>query len=167
MKKMKKDVDRFVGKTPEILEDRHRKVLKIFSNYKFEKILDVGCGDGKFTKLIAEACRAKEVYGLEISEIGVEMAKRNGINCSKCDVDVENFPFDSNYFDAVFAGEIIEHLYDPDHFLEEVHRVLKPDGIFVLTTPNLASIHNRIALLLGYQPFPIGISLRLNVGRFY
>ncbi|MCS7144585.1 MAG: class I SAM-dependent methyltransferase [Archaeoglobaceae archaeon] len=81
----KKEIERFVGRTPEILEDRHRKVLDVFSKYDFERILDVGCGDGKFTKLIAEACRAKEVHGLEISESGVEMAKKNGINCSKCD----------------------------------------------------------------------------------
>ena len=63
--------------------------------------------------------------------------------------------------------ELIEHLFDTDHFLDEVYRVLKPNGIFVLSTPNLASIHNRIALLLGYQPFPIGVSARMNIGRVY
>ena len=44
---------------------------------------------------------------------------------------------------------------------------LKPEGIFVLSTPNLASIHNRIALLFGYQPFPMGGSARMNIGRVY
>jgi SAM-dependent methyltransferase len=74
-------------------------------------------------------------------------------------------PFENEFFDAVFAGEVIEHLFDPDHFLDEVYRVLKHKGILVLTTPNLASLHNRIALLLGYQPFPMGVSLRFNIGR--
>jgi len=162
--------ERFVGATPKEpwqLEDRHRKVLEIFSKYRFERILDVGCGDGNFSMLIGEACKAKEVYGIEISEGGVEMARKNGVKCFQLDVDAEDFPFEDNYFDAVFAGELIEHLFDPDHFLDEVYRVLRPEGIFVLSTPNLASIHNRIALLFGYQPFPTGISARMNIGRVY
>lgn len=161
----KRDLERFVGRTPEILEDRHKKVLEIFSNFSFNRILDVGCGDGKFTKLIAEACKAKEVYGIEITESGAEMAKMNGVKCFQLDVDEDDFPFEDNFFDAVFAGELIEHLFDPDHFLDEVYRVLKSEGLFVITTPNLASIHNRIALLFGYQPFSVLVSLKNRVGH--
>ncbi|MEM2893425.1 MAG: class I SAM-dependent methyltransferase, partial [Candidatus Bathyarchaeia archaeon] len=65
----KRYVNRFMGLTPkkcEELEDRFRKVLK-FSKHEFERILDVGCGDGNFSMLIGEACKAKEVYGIEIS----------------------------------------------------------------------------------------------------
>ena len=149
------------------LEDRHKKVLEIFSKYKFDRILDVGCGDGNFSVLLAKACKAKEVYGIEISEKGVELARKNGVKAFQLDIDDEEFPFEENYFDVVFAGEIIEHLFDPDHLLDEVYRALKPKGIFVLSTPNLASIHNRIALLFGYQPFPIGVSARMNIGRAY
>jgi ubiquinone/menaquinone biosynthesis C-methylase UbiE len=166
----KKYTDKFVGRTPreyEGLEDRYRKVLEVFSKYEFERILDVGCGDGNFSMLVGEACKTKEVYGIEISEKGVEMARKNGVKCYQLDVDEEAFPFEDNFFDAVTALEFIEHLFDPDHFLDEVYRVLKPKGIFVLSTPNLASIHNRIALLFGYQPFPMGVSARLNIGRAY
>jgi 2-polyprenyl-3-methyl-5-hydroxy-6-metoxy-1,4-benzoquinol methylase len=52
MKAKKKFAERFVGITPrnfDELEDRQRKVLEIFSSYHFERILDVGCGDGNFT----------------------------------------------------------------------------------------------------------------------
>ncbi len=163
MKARRKYIEKFVGMTPkkyEESEDRHKKVLKIFSRYNFERILDVGCGDGNFTKLIAEACKAKEVYGIEISENGVEMAKKNGIKCIQLDVDGKDLPFDDNFFDAIFAGELMEHLFDPDHFLDEVYRVLKPEGIFVLTTPNLASIYNRFLFLLGYLPIPMDVSFR-------
>ena len=165
MKSKKKYAEKYVGITPkdyEELEDRHKKVLDIFSRYRFEKILDVGCGDGNFSVQLKEACKAKEVYGIEISEKGAEMARKNGAKCY-LDVDEENFPFEDNYFDAVTAFEIIEHLFDPDHFLEEVYRVLKSNGIFVLSTPNLASIHNRIALLFGYQPFSVMVSLNNSV----
>jgi len=167
--KAKKFAERFVGITPrdfDELEDRQRKVLEIFSSYQFERILDVGCGDGNFTVMIAKACKAREVYGIEISEKGVEMARKNGIKCYQLDVDEEDFPFEDNYFNALTALELIEHLYDPDHFLDEVYRVLKPDGLFILSTPNLASIHNRIALLFGYQPYPMRVSLKHAIGHF-
>jgi len=157
-----------MGLTPKSyseLHDRHKKVLEIFSKHSFKRILDVGCGDGNFTLLIKEACKAEEVYAVEISERGVEEASKKGIKAFRLDVDVEDLPFKDEFFDAVFAGEVMEHLFDPDHFLDEVYRVLKPKGILVLTTPNLASLHNRIALLLGFQPFPLGVSLRFNIGR--
>ena len=164
---IKKNSDKFVGITQRENEDRHKKVLKFFSKYRFSTILDVGCGDGNFSILLKEACGAREVYGIEISEKGVELARKKGVKCFRLDIDEEDFPFEDNYFDAVFAGEIIEHLFDPDHFLDEVYRVLKPRGIFSLTTPNLASIYNRIALLLGYQPFLMNPSLRYPIGHLY
>ena len=170
MKAKKKYDEEFVGITPKEykqLEDRHKKVLKIFSKHKLEKILDVGCGDGNFSILLKEACKAKEVYGIEISEEGVESARKKGVKAFQLDIDEDDFPFEEDYFDDIFAGEVIEHLFDPDHFLDEVYRVLKPQGIFVLSTPNLAAIHNRIALLFGYQPFPLGVSARMNIGRIY
>jgi methionine biosynthesis protein MetW len=163
-----KYADRYVGKTPKEyreLEDKYRKVLEIFSKYEFERILDVGCGDGNFSVLLKEACKAREVYGIEISEKGVEMARNNGVKAFQLDIDEEDFPFEDNYFDAIFAGEVIEHLFDPDHFLEEVHRTLKLGGYFVLSTPNLAAIHNRIALLFGYQPYSVMVSLNNSLGH--
>jgi len=168
MKAKKRYVEKFVGITSEEykeLGDRHRKALEIFFEHRFDRILDTGCGDGKFTVLIGKACKAKEVYGADISEKGVEMARKKGIKAFRVDVDGESLPFENNYFDAIYAGAIIEHLFDPDHFLDEVYRVLKPNGILVLDTPNLASLYNRIALLLGYLPFDMQVSLRYSVGH--
>ncbi|MBS7609590.1 class I SAM-dependent methyltransferase, partial [Candidatus Bathyarchaeota archaeon] len=45
-------------------------------------------------------------YGIEISEKGVEMARKNGVKCYRLDVDMEDFPFEDNFFDAVFAGSL-------------------------------------------------------------
>jgi len=61
-------------------------------------------------------------------------------------------PFENNYFDFVFAGEIIEHLFDSRFFLKEVHRVLKINGYLILSTPNLARIDDRLKFLLGKTP---------------
>ena len=170
MKAKKIYVEKFVGITSEEykeLGDRHRKALEIFFEHRFDRILDIGCGDGKFTVLIGKAWKAKEVYGVDISEKGVEMARKKGIKAFRVDVDEESLPFENNYFDAIYAGAIIEHLFDPDHFLNEIYRVLKPEGLLVLDTPNLASLYNRIALLLGYQPFDMHVSIRYPIGHIY
>jgi len=152
-------------------KDRLQVVLDIFSRYNskrnFDRILDARCGDGSFSKLLKEVSNAKEVYGFEFYENKVKLARTRGIMALQIDLDEEDFPFEDNYFDAICAIDIIEHLYDPDHFLEEIYRTLKPNGLFIVATPNLASIHNRIALLLGFQPFCINLSLRCPIGHIY
>jgi len=62
-------------------------------------------------------------------------------------------PFKEDFFDLCFTIEVIEHIYDTDFFLQEIHRVLKENGIMILTTPNLASLLNRIKLLFGRYPY--------------
>ena len=161
-----KYADEFVGIYKE-LEDWHKKALQVFSRYRFDRILDIGCGDGRFSILLKEACKAKEVYGLDISEKGVNLARQKGVKAFQMNIDKENLPFEDNYFDAVYAGEVIEHLFDPDHFLEEVYRVLKEGGSFVISTRNLASLYNRILLLFGFLPNAMQSSLRYNVGHLW
>ena len=170
---------RMTQKEYDKLEDRHKKVLEIFSQtfkkhlnkndseYEVERILDIGCGDGKFSISLKNACRAEDVYGIEISQKGVESAQNNGVKIFQFDIDKDNFPFEDNYFDAIFAGEVIEHVYDTDHLLDEVYRVLKPNGLVVLTTPNLACWQNRFSLLFGFQPYTTSPSLRYRIGHLF
>lgn len=145
--------------------DRLKKVIKNISKYNDDTVdifLDVGCGDGDFTMLLKKVLDVKEVYGIDISPKAVEIANKKGVKAVQVDIDTEKFPFDDNYFDMVVCGEVIEHLFDPDHLLDEIYRVLKRKGICLLTTPNLAVWHNRIALLLGHQPYRCAPSLRHN-----
>jgi len=160
--------DKYYEPTPEdqcYLANRFSKVLEIFSKYRFDRILDVGCGDGNFSIRLKKECGADEVFGIELSKKGVELANEKGVRAIQMDIDSSNFPFEDNYFDAVFAGEVIEHLYDPDHLLDEIYRTLKPKGALILTTPNLACWQNRISLLFGYQPYATTISLRYRLGH--
>lgn len=64
----------------------------------------------------------------------------------------EKFPYESHFFDFVFAGEVIEHIVDTRQFLNEIGRILKPGGILILTTPNLARIDDRIKFIFGIAP---------------
>ncbi len=61
--------------------------------------------------------------------------------------------------------EVIEHLYNSDLVISEIYRILKRNGILILSTPNLASWINRLVLLLGYQPFSHDVSFIKGFGR--
>jgi 2-polyprenyl-3-methyl-5-hydroxy-6-metoxy-1,4-benzoquinol methylase len=114
-----------------------------------ERVLDVGCLDGTIGELFL--ARGSEVYGLDASQPAIEKAIARGVKAKLGNVE-EDFPFDNGFFDAVFAGEIIEHVFDIDKMLSEMHRVLKPDGFAIVTTPNLAALGRRLMLLLNRNP---------------
>lgn len=74
--------------------------------------------------------------------------------------DITELKYPDKFFDLVYLGETIEHIYDIRKCLQEVKRTLKPGGYIAITTPNLASWLNRLLLILGkcpinYHPAPI------------
>lgn len=129
------------------------------------RFLDVGCSNGELSLYLGSILNAKEMYGIDISKEAVESAEEKGITAYKLNMDEENLPFEDNFFEVVFCGEVIEHLFDPDHLLDEIYRVVKDDGVAILTTPNLGWWLNRIALLFGFQPFGFEPSLKHEVGK--
>ena len=124
------------------------KGLNIADNAKI-KILDVGCSHGSFARFLKD--QGFDVYGIDISRRAAAKALEFGIKAIQCDVE-QRIDFFDNYFDIVIAAEIIEHLYDTDYFLQEITRVAKDNGYLFLSTPNLASLKNRIRLLAGKYP---------------
>jgi methionine biosynthesis protein MetW len=138
--------------------------LQIIQAQKPKKILDIGCGDGFFALQIIKTTKA-EVSGIDISKEAVEVARNNGINALNCDLNQDNICFETNSFDLVYLGEVLEHMLDPDCVLDEIYRILKPDGYLLLSTPNLAAWYNRFLLLFGIQPIFTETSTRKNFGR--
>lgn len=68
-------------------------------------------------------------------------------------VERDPFPYSDKTFDIVLFLEIIEHLaYDPMFALSEINRILKLDGLLVISTPNICSLHNIERILKGYSP---------------
>ncbi len=147
-------------------DDRVVRLLRLASTLTAGELLDIGCGDGSISLALKSALGAKGVFGIEISAKGAEEARKKGIVCYELNVDEGPLPFENNSIDAIYAGEIIEHLYDPDHLLDEIYRVLHPKGFAIVDTPNLAWWADRLSLFLGYQPQSTEPSLRFgNAGK--
>lgn len=119
-------------------------------------LLDYGCADGEFTQQIANKVGASEVLGVEIFELMAKRARRRGIEI--VDVQDGRLAIDDESVDVVTANQLIEHLSDTDSFVIEIHRILRPGGCFIVSTNNLASWHNIVALMIGAQPFPSDVS---------
>ena len=112
-------------------------------------VLDLGCIDGKLGYILIE--NNNVVHGIDASASALPLAIEKGVKAKIGNLE-EKLDFPDDTFDVVTAGEIIEHIFDIDLFLEEIHRVLKPGGRLVLTTPNLAAFGRRILLMLNKNP---------------
>jgi 2-polyprenyl-3-methyl-5-hydroxy-6-metoxy-1,4-benzoquinol methylase len=104
-----------------------------------ERVLDIGCGDGFWSRQIAE--RGAEVVGIDPSEKGV--ARANQVNRLPGTeyrlVNAEQMDFADGSFDKVVSMCVIEHFHDEDRVLEHVARVLRPGGRLVLSADSLSN----------------------------
>jgi 2-polyprenyl-3-methyl-5-hydroxy-6-metoxy-1,4-benzoquinol methylase len=113
-------------------------------------VLDLGCGSGRGTRLLASSIR--HVTGLDISHRPLLSAKKDcpavGFLQAVCDGPL---PFTSGSFDAVYCAEVIEHVFNPSAMVAECHRVLKPKGTLFITTPFHGLIKNLAIATIGFE----------------
>lgn len=128
-----------------------RRILRDAPNGRALRLLDVGAQVGALA-----ACAAK--VGLEAAAVDYASYAQQfapivtplGVDYRTCDVAREALPFADGSFDWVTYTDVIEHhAFSPRRVLAEIHRVLADGGRILVTTPNHASIYNRLSLLLG------------------
>ena len=115
------------------------------------QLLDAGCGTGWFSREAVK--RHASVVSLDV---GCALLQQVEKKCASKKVagDVLTLPFKNNSFDAVISTEVIEHTVDPQKAIVEMYRVLKPDGLLVLTTPNRTWYFSVcVANFLGLRPY--------------
>lgn len=102
-----------------------------------EKILEAACGSGYGSKILAET-GAQKVVAIDISPETIQSAKElySAPNIKYVLGDVKNIKEENNSFDFITSFETIEHVDDPGLFLKELKRVLKDDGLAIISTPN-------------------------------
>ena len=118
------------------------------------KILDIGCGDGCDLLGIRGRLKAGNVslFGTDSRADQVRSLKDRGVDACLIDIEKDPFPHPSRFFDFVICNQILEHTKEIFWIFSELGRILKPSGHLIVGVPNLAALHNRIALLFGDQP---------------
>ena len=128
-------------------------IFKAISNKRNDfkgQVLDSGCGSMPYRDFILENKKVINYIGLDI-DTGLTYGN------TKADVlwDGSTMPFEDNSFDVVISTEVLEHVPDPDHYLLEVKRVLKPGGTFFFTIPFLMSLHEVPHDYYRYTPYAL------------
>lgn len=112
--------------------ERHYKLSKYFKSGTY---VDVGCFDSIMPILLAERSDKNKIYAIDHSPKLIAFLKERFPKVNYIVADAYTLPFEDNSVDYVCAGETIEHLSEPKKFVDEVMRVLKPNGWFSLSTP--------------------------------
>jgi ubiquinone/menaquinone biosynthesis C-methylase UbiE len=126
-------------------------MLNLLNPEPGKKLLDVGCGKGVFLFLASKM--GLQTYGIDISKVAVDIARRVS-HTSDIRVGLgEELPWDDNFFDYVTCLGSLEHFLDPAKGVKEMARVLKPDGRALILVPNSFFIgHIYMAWRYGIPP---------------
>lgn len=112
---------------------------------KNARTLDCGVSDGRHSKNLVG-----EKYGIDIVPLAKKVCEKLGIKFIQRDLNY-NLPFKSNFFENVLCIETLEHLYNWREFLKESYRVLKKDGVFIVTAPYHGLIKNLLIIFLNFD----------------
>jgi 2-polyprenyl-6-hydroxyphenyl methylase/3-demethylubiquinone-9 3-methyltransferase len=114
------------------------------------RVLDFGCGDGAASKVLAAA--GHTVVGVDISESAIAIARQNVPSATFTLIESEShIPFPDASFDACFCTEVIEHVLGVREFIGEVHRLLAPEGLFLITAPYHGCVKNLLIITLNFE----------------
>jgi len=133
---------------------RYPEIADVIVQLRPRRLLDVGCGSGYLAKLLKTCVPELVVHGVDISSVALERARDHTDHVWHVDLDKIDLPVPFEQYDTVTCIEVLEHLYDPDHAMREIARVLAPGGSTVVTVPNLAYWRYRLDLLRGRVPQP-------------
>lgn len=108
------------------------------------KVLDAACGEGYGSAMLAGV--ADRVTGVDVSTEAIEHARRRYAEAGNLAFEAANctvLPFEVDSFDVVVSFETLEHLQDQAEMLAEFRRVLRPDGLLILSSPDRAEYSDR------------------------
>lgn len=108
-------------------------LLKFFGPLADKSVLDVGCGKGRFARVLRDQHPGADIWGLDISE---EMLRFVPAGIHTRAGSMTDLPFAASAFDCVYATESLEHAVEIDRAIAEMCRVLKPGGRLVIIDKN-------------------------------
>jgi len=119
-------------------QESMERIVEIFKEHNVKKVLDLGCGSGRHLIYLAE--RGSEVYGIDLAETGIKIAK-DWLDEKDLQADLKigsvykKLPYEDDFFDAVVSIRVLHHarIEDIRKAIEEIQRVLKPRGLIFIT----------------------------------
>jgi 2-polyprenyl-3-methyl-5-hydroxy-6-metoxy-1,4-benzoquinol methylase len=126
-----------------------RIIQRLTAQPRIRRVLDAGCGNGNLSARIAAA--GLDVTGFDMSPSGIWYAQGafEGLHFEVASAYEDLRERFDNPFDACVCVEVIEHLYDPRAFVDRIYEVLRPGGLFVLTTPYHGYVKNLALAVTG------------------
>lgn len=115
----------------------HQRLLKAYvlaEEKVYGKLLEVGCGEGRGINLLLP--KVEKFSAIDKIANVVEGLKKKFPQGSFISGNIPPLPYDDNIFDCVVSFQVIEHIADDNLYLKEISRVLKPNGVAMITTPN-------------------------------
>lgn len=139
MKGYSKEIDQILEREPDLAFARRARI--IFENLDLigeEKVLEVGCGRGFYLKTLKSVWPDLDVTGVDVNQKYLDNAREflRGLDVKLIKGDATRLPFKSQAFDRIIASEVLEHIPDDQRAISEMYRVLKPEGIAMITVPN-------------------------------
>lgn len=120
------------------LVDEHMIRYRFASSYvKGKTVIDLACGVGFGCEMLSQ--NAQSVIGVDINSEAIMYAQKHYLdkNIEYVKYDVTKTPFPKHSADVITSFETVEHLVDEKLFIKEVRRLLKPNGTFIISTPNV------------------------------
>lgn len=126
-------------------------------------ILDFGCGSGEILSEITKSNPKAKITGVDISKTALKQAeKRVPSGIYKIIIESKKVPIKSESIDFILANDVVEHVYDTEWMFNEFSRMLKKDGLILISTPYCGFIKNLIIALTNFELVydPLGPHIR-------
>ena len=140
LKKTKEGYNQIAEEFSTTREELWEEMSFLFDDYVIpgDKILDLGCGNGRFFKLLKD--KDVNYIGVDFSEKLIEIAKKKYPKVKFQVADALDLPFPNNYFDKIYSIATLHHIPSKQfrlQLLKETRRILKPNGLLILTVWDL------------------------------
>lgn len=133
---------------PEDYYSLDRSMLMPFVPDNLEKILDVGCGEGVFSKRLKEDKGVKEAWGVEFFDGAIKKAEENLEKVIPLAIEDAIDLLPEAYFDCIFFNDVLEHLQDPYNVLKRIRSKCRNDGYIIASIPNILNFETIYQIIL-------------------
>lgn len=121
-----------------------RAMRKRFSNLAAISVLELGTGSGFFLLAAHESFPKARLSGIEFDNRLLDATQKRAPFANTWQGNVEIFDLPGEKFDVIASFQVIEHLFEPESMIEKVAHHLRPGGLFIFTTPNLAGLGAKV-----------------------